>query len=74
MVPDFNKGKEGQRGATMRQIMRHGVFRGWLSEDGAEAELHKIALLDCIDVYGHSLAKSSSSDYCCNYFHRYSQL
>jgi acyl-CoA oxidase len=83
VAPDFNEGKEGQQDATMQRIAyltRCGVFRGWLSDDGAEAELYKITLLDCIGVYDHSLwpsrlvSTSSSDDYCYNYFQRYSQL
>jgi acyl-CoA oxidase len=57
--PDLNDGKEGQREATMRRIAylkQRGVFRGWLTEDGADAELRKLALLDCIAIYDHSLA------------------
>jgi len=55
----LNDGKEGQREATMRRIAylkQRGVFRGWLTEDGADAELRKLALLDCIAIYDHSLA------------------
>ncbi|EMS62186.1 hypothetical protein TRIUR3_06747 [Triticum urartu] len=57
--PDYNEGKEGQREATMRRIgylTRRGVFRGWLTEPGPDAELHKLALLECLGVYDHSLA------------------
>ncbi|XP_006656066.3 acyl-coenzyme A oxidase 3, peroxisomal [Oryza brachyantha] len=57
--PDYNEGKEGQREATMRRVgylARRGVFRGWLTEPGPEAELRKLALLECLGVYDHSLA------------------
>ncbi|KAL6594824.1 hypothetical protein ACP70R_048273 [Stipagrostis hirtigluma subsp. patula] len=57
--PEFNVSKEAQREATMRRVgylARRGVFRGWLTEDGVEAELRTIALLDCIGIYDHSLA------------------
>lgn len=57
--PDFDDSKEAQREATMRRagyLARRGVFRGWLTEDGADAELRTISLLDCIGVYDHSLA------------------
>ncbi|KAF7102501.1 hypothetical protein CFC21_103628 [Triticum aestivum] len=57
--PDYNEGKEGQREATMRRIgylTRRGVFRGWLTEPGPDAELRKLALLECLGVYDHSLA------------------
>ena len=50
---------EVQREATMRRIAhlaQRGVFRGWLTEPGAEAELRKLALLECLGVYDHSLA------------------
>ncbi|KAK1610056.1 hypothetical protein QYE76_033729 [Lolium multiflorum] len=56
--PDYNEGKEGQREATMRRIghlTRRGVFRGWLTEPGPEAELRKLALLEALGVYDHSL-------------------
>uniref|UniRef100_A0ACD5WWM9 Uncharacterized protein n=1 Tax=Avena sativa TaxID=4498 RepID=A0ACD5WWM9_AVESA len=56
--PDYNEGKEGQREATMRRIgylTRRGVFRGWLTEAGPEAELRKLAQLECLGVYDHSL-------------------
>ncbi|GJM99657.1 hypothetical protein PR202_ga16778 [Eleusine coracana subsp. coracana] len=56
--PDYNEGKEGQREATMRRIAylaSRGVFRGWLTEPGPDAELRKLALLECLGVYDHSL-------------------
>ena len=59
VAPDYNDGKEAQREATMRRIAhlaQRGVFRGWLTEPGAEAELRKLALLECLGVYDHSLA------------------
>lgn len=59
VAPDYNEGKEAQREATVRRIAhlaRRGVFRGWLTEPGADAELRKLALLECLGVYDHSLA------------------
>jgi len=59
VAPGYNDGKEAQREATMRRIAhlaQRGVFRGWLTEPGAEAELRKLALLECLGVYDHSLA------------------
>ncbi|RCV21652.1 hypothetical protein SETIT_4G154600v2 [Setaria italica] len=59
VAPDYNDGKEAQREATMRRVAhlaRRGVFRGWLTEPGAEAELRKLALLESLGVYDHSLA------------------
>jgi acyl-CoA oxidase len=58
LSPDYNEGKEGQREATMRRIgylTRRGVFRGWLTEPGPDAELRKLALLEALSVYDHSL-------------------
>jgi acyl-CoA oxidase len=37
-------------------LARLGVFRGWLTEPGPGAELRKLALLECLGVYDHSLA------------------
>ncbi|OEL25806.1 Acyl-coenzyme A oxidase 3, peroxisomal [Dichanthelium oligosanthes] len=59
VAPDYNDGKEAQREATMRRVAhlaQRGVFRGWLTEHGADAELCKLALLECLGVYDHSLA------------------
>lgn len=57
--PDFNQSMEQQREITMKRIMYlldHGVFNGWLTGDGPEAELRKLALHEIIGMYDHSLA------------------
>lgn len=57
--PDFNQSMEQQREITMRRVaylLDCGVFRGWLTEKGPEAELRKLALLDIITVFDHSLS------------------
>lgn len=58
VAPDFNQTMEQQRDATMRRIeylLEKGVFDGWLTRAGPEAELRKLALHDCIGIYDHSL-------------------
>jgi hypothetical protein len=37
-------------------LARHGLFCGWLTEHGPEAELRTISLIDCICLYDHSPA------------------
>ncbi|XP_019194231.1 PREDICTED: acyl-coenzyme A oxidase 3, peroxisomal-like [Ipomoea nil] len=57
--PDFNQSMEQQREITMRRIAYLsdcGVFRGWLTEKGPEAELRKLALLDVTTIFDHSLS------------------
>ncbi|KAK7257396.1 hypothetical protein RIF29_31345 [Crotalaria pallida] len=57
--PDFNRTMEQQRDVTMKRIeflRDHGVFEGWLTDDGPQAELRKLALHEVIGMYDHSLA------------------
>lgn len=59
VTPDFNQSKEQQREVTMKRIeylLDRGVFNGWLTKTGVEAEKRKFALLDVIGIYDHSLA------------------
>ncbi|KAL2640629.1 hypothetical protein GLYMA_06G285400v4 [Glycine max] len=57
--PDYNQPMEHQRQATMKRIgylLQKGVFRGWLTGNGPEQELRKLALHEVIGMYDHSLA------------------
>lgn len=57
--PDYNQSMEQQREITMKRIgylLDHGVFKGWLTDGGAEAEMKKFALFEVIGIYDHSLA------------------
>lgn len=57
--PDYNRPMEQQREATMRRIeylQDKGVYQGWLSETGPEAELRRFAFYEVIGIYDHSLA------------------
>lgn len=59
MGPDYNQTKEQQREMTMRRIeflTRNGAFQGWLTAEGEDAELRKMALNEVFGVYDHSLA------------------
>ncbi|BAT90052.1 hypothetical protein LR48_Vigan08g091900 [Vigna angularis] len=59
VCPDYNQSMEQQREATMRRIeylVERGVFRGWLTGEGPEEELRKLALHEVIGMYDHSLA------------------
>ena len=59
VLPDYNQSMEQQREMTMKRIgflLDHGVFQGWLTGKGPEAELRKFALLDVIGIFDHSLA------------------
>ncbi|CAA0836960.1 Acyl-coenzyme A oxidase 3- peroxisomal [Striga hermonthica] len=59
VVPDYNQSMEQQREITMKRIqylLDNGVFRGWLTGKGFEAEMRKLALLEVIEVFDHSLA------------------
>ncbi|MED6203976.1 Acyl-coenzyme A oxidase 3, peroxisomal, variant 2 [Stylosanthes scabra] len=56
---DYNHTMEQQREETMRRIgylLDRGVFRGWLTGDGPQEELRKLALHEVISMYDHSLA------------------
>lgn len=57
--PDYNQSMEQQREMTMKRIgylLDRGVFRGWLTEKGAEAEMRKFAFFEVIGMFDHSLA------------------
>ncbi|XP_050379349.1 acyl-coenzyme A oxidase 3, peroxisomal-like [Argentina anserina] len=57
--PDYNQSMEQQREMTMKRIeylLDRGVFKGWLTERGVEAELRKFALLEVTGIYDHSLS------------------
>ncbi|VFQ64461.1 unnamed protein product [Cuscuta campestris] len=59
VYPDFNQTMEQQREITMKRIeylSGCGVFRGWLTGKGPEAELRKLALLDVVGIFDHSLS------------------
>lgn len=57
--PDYNQSMEQQREMTMKRIaylLDRGVFRGWLTGEGPQDELRKLALHEVIGMYDHSLA------------------
>lgn len=59
VFPDFNQTMEQQREITMKRIAYLsdcGVFRGWLTGKGPEAEMRKLALLDVVGIFDHSLS------------------
>lgn len=59
VVPDYNQSMEQQREITMKRIeylTRHGVFEGWLTGKSFESEMRKLALLEVIEIFDHSLA------------------
>ncbi|XP_020099842.1 acyl-coenzyme A oxidase 3, peroxisomal-like [Ananas comosus] len=61
VAPDYNQTKEQQREMTMRRIghlKSRGVFEGWLTAAAGddEAEMRKLAFLECLGIYDHSLA------------------
>ncbi|KAK1568233.1 hypothetical protein Q3G72_021990 [Acer saccharum] len=59
VTPDYNQTKEMQREITMKRIdylLERGVFRGWLTEKGSQAELKKIALQEVTSIFDHSLS------------------
>ncbi|KAG1334969.1 acyl-coenzyme A oxidase 3, peroxisomal [Cocos nucifera] len=59
VAPDYNQTKEQQREATMRRIdylLGRGVFDGWLTGRGPEAEMKRFAFFECLGIYDHSLA------------------
>lgn len=56
--PDFNESMEEQREMTMRRIgylKEKGVFDGWLTSKGAEAELSGFTRANSCGVFDHSL-------------------
>lgn len=59
VLPDYNQSMEQQREMTMKRIeylLDNGVFQGWLTGKGPEAELRKFAFLDVVGIFDHSLA------------------
>ncbi|KAB5512712.1 hypothetical protein DKX38_029740 [Salix brachista] len=59
VIPDYNQTMEQQREMTTKRIeylLERGVFDGWLMKKGVEAELKKLAFLDVIHNFDHSLA------------------
>ncbi|GMG98551.1 hypothetical protein Nepgr_000391 [Nepenthes gracilis] len=57
--PDHNQSMEQERAMTMKRIeylLDRGVYKGWITGNGAEAELRKLALNEVISLYDHSLA------------------
>ncbi|KAL1555635.1 Acyl-coenzyme A oxidase 3, peroxisomal [Salvia divinorum] len=59
VAPDYNQSMEQQREMTMKRIqylLDRGVFEGWMTGKGIEAEMRKLALLEVITIFDHSLA------------------
>ncbi|KAK3184048.1 hypothetical protein Dsin_031334 [Dipteronia sinensis] len=59
VTPDYNQTKEMQREITVKRIdylLERGVFQGWLTEKGSQAELKKIALQEVTAIFDHSLS------------------
>ncbi|KAK4799251.1 hypothetical protein SAY86_024616 [Trapa natans] len=57
--PNYNQSMEQQREMTMRRILfllERGVFEGWLTGKGIEAEMRKFAFLEVVGMFDHSLA------------------
>lgn len=57
--PDYNQSMEQQREMTLRRIeylLGRGVFEGWLTGKGPEAEFRKLAFLEVLGIFDHSLA------------------
>lgn len=57
--PDYNQSMEQQREMTMRRILfllERGVFEGWLTGKGIEADMRKFAFLEVVGMFDHSLA------------------
>ncbi|XP_019172423.1 PREDICTED: acyl-coenzyme A oxidase 3, peroxisomal-like [Ipomoea nil] len=56
---DYNQSMEQQREMTMKRIgylLDCGVFQGWLTGKGPEAELRKLALLEVVAIFDQSLS------------------
>ncbi|KAJ4976191.1 hypothetical protein NE237_001297 [Protea cynaroides] len=56
---DYNQSMEQQREITMKRIrflLDRGVFKGWVTDRSPEGELRKLALLDVLGIFDHSLA------------------
>ncbi|CAI9787648.1 unnamed protein product [Fraxinus pennsylvanica] len=59
VAPDYNQSMEQQREMTMKRIeylLDRGVFKGWLTGKGPEAEMKKFALLEVIEIFDYALA------------------
>lgn len=59
IAPDYNQSMEQQRQMTMKRIaylLDRGVFKGWLTDRGVDAELRKFAFFEVIGIFDHSLA------------------
>ncbi|CAN6706673.1 unnamed protein product [Malus baccata var. baccata] len=59
IAPDYNQSMEQQRQMTMKRIsylLDRGVFKGWLTDKGVDAELRKFAFFEAIGIFDHSLA------------------
>ncbi|XP_011013714.1 PREDICTED: acyl-coenzyme A oxidase 3, peroxisomal-like [Populus euphratica] len=57
--PDYNQTMEQQREMTMKRIeylLERGAFDGWLTKKGVQAELKKLAFLEVIQIFDHSLS------------------
>ncbi|KAL3632758.1 Acyl-coenzyme A oxidase 3, peroxisomal [Castilleja foliolosa] len=58
LVPDYNQSMEQQKEITMKRIqylLDNGVFNKWLTGKGFENEMRKLALLEVIEIFDHSL-------------------
>ncbi|GLT36831.1 hypothetical protein SLA2020_111840 [Shorea laevis] len=56
--PDYNQSMKQQREMTVKRIMyllEKGVFEGWLTGEGEEAELRKLAFNEVLSIYDHSI-------------------
>ncbi|CAA2954151.1 acyl-coenzyme A oxidase 3, peroxisomal-like [Olea europaea var. sylvestris] len=59
VAPDYNHSMEQQRKMTMKRIeylVDRGVFKGWLTGKGPEAEMRKFALLEVTEIFDYALA------------------
>lgn len=57
--PDYNQSMEQQREMTWKRIvylLERGVFKGWLTEKGEEAEMRKFAYFEAVGLFDHSIA------------------
>ncbi|XP_044467135.1 acyl-coenzyme A oxidase 3, peroxisomal-like [Mangifera indica] len=56
---DYNQPMEQQREITMRRIsylLERGVFRGWLTGQGVEPTLRRIAQSEVLEMFDHSIS------------------
>ncbi|KAM7275809.1 hypothetical protein ACFE04_017675 [Oxalis oulophora] len=59
VTPDYNQTMEQQREVTMKRIeflLDRGVFKGWLTGQTKDDEWRKLALLDVLTIFDHSLS------------------